>query len=152
MVGEVLEGSLVFVGGSEDAGLAVAGKTRAELSEILLGAHGDGGGLLRIVDGELCHGGAESQRIERADREGSVTALGAAGAADQMRAGAAGGVGQGVAYDLKQLLIVLEQVGDWPGLGSPWARIGWALHSVSGAECGTRPCTDANVRKFAGLC
>ncbi len=105
-VGEVFEGFLLRFAFAEDAGDGVAGEVRGKFLPIFIGAVANFCCLFGGGDGQLCHAFAQALSVERVDGEGSVAALGAAGAADEMRAAAAGGVGEGCVDDLEELAVL----------------------------------------------
>lgn len=109
-VGEVFEGGLGFFAFVEDAGGRVAGEAWGEFFPILMGAKLDGCGSFGVGGGELRHAGAETCGIERVNGEGPVAALGAAGAADEVRAAALGGVGEAGVDDLDELAVLKKQI------------------------------------------
>jgi len=108
VVGKVLEGFGCFFIFGEDAGDWVAGKARRQAGEGrgYPGAYSRGSGWVRCC--EEFEADAEADRVLVRDGEDAVAALGASGAASQVRAAAEGGGGEGGVDDL-------DEVGhDWP--------------------------------------
>ena len=103
VVGEVFEAGLVGFGVSEEAGEGIAGKVGQVLGEPGAGAAFEIGGEGWLVGAQCFHAGAEAEDVECVDGEGSVAALGAAGAAGEPGAGAARGFGQRGVDDLHEL-------------------------------------------------
>ena len=93
-------GLLVF---GEDAGCGVAGKPRVEAGEGGGDALLDAGGAGGVGLGEGSEAFAEAGRVLLRDGEDADAALGAAGAADEVRAAAGSGGGEGGGYDLDQV-------------------------------------------------
>ena len=102
VVGEIFETGLVFFGGAENAGCGIAGEVGTILVEPDLGAAAKFGGGVWIGDVEGVHAGLEAGCVEPVDGEGSVTTLGAPGAAGEHGAGATGGIRECGVHDLDQ--------------------------------------------------
>jgi len=103
VIGEIVEFFLVFWAGAEDAGFTIAGKSCAVLCEPGAGADFDGVRGCGVRCAECGHAGAEAGRVEGVDAEGAEAALRAAGAADEMRTGAEGGLGERRVDDLEEV-------------------------------------------------
>ena len=84
VVGVVLEGEFVGLAGAEDAGFDIAGEVEAVFGEPCDGAGFDTGGAVGVGDAKGGHTGAEAAGVEGVEWEGSVAALGAAGAAGEV--------------------------------------------------------------------
>ncbi len=102
VVGEVVEAGAVGGGGPEATGGEIAGESGSMLVEP--GASAVFEGLRRGGSGRAqgVHAGVEAGRVERVDGEGAVTALGAAGAANEPGAGPVRRVGQSGVDDLDE--------------------------------------------------
>jgi len=105
IVGEVLEAFAVEGGVAEQAGGGVAGEDRPVLGDPSAGAALDCVGRVGVGVAEGFHPGLEAQSVEGIDGEGTMAALGAARAAGEMVAGAAGGFGEGRIEDLDEFSV-----------------------------------------------
>lgn len=108
-IGEGFKAGLLFVGGAEDAGGAVAGKVGGVGGEPGLGAVFEGCRGLGIRGLQEAHPRLETGDIEGVDRESTVAALGAAGTAGEPGAGAVCSVGEGSVDDLDELAVARGQ-------------------------------------------
>ena len=88
---------------AEDAGCAVAGEPGVEAGEGGGDAGLDAGGAGGVGLGEGGEAVAEAGGVLLRDGEDADAALGAAGAADEVRAAAGGGGGEGGGYDLDEV-------------------------------------------------
>lgn len=68
----------------------------------------DFGGSRGVGVAQFVHAGAQAKRVQRTDGESPITALGAAGMAQEMPSAAARGIGKGCIDDLEQLAVLAQ--------------------------------------------